>query len=117
MDGSNDVKEVQSSGLLVNGFGFGRADDDAVGDVADVEGVPDENRLRGECPSPELGVNDEEPCSEEELAAVFGTENVNDDCFNDRFSCCRRESKSRRFSFSLSACSFFASRAATLSSS
>ena len=52
-----------------------------------------------------------------DIGADFGTENVNCACFSARFSCWRRDRRSRRFVFSASAASFFASSAATLSSS
>lgn len=46
----------------------------------------------------------------------FGTENVKAACFNAMFSDCNRDRRSLRLPFSDSACWFFASRAATLSS-
>jgi hypothetical protein len=49
--------------------------------------------------------------------AVFGTENVNAACLSDIFSSCNRVNRSLRLTFSEVACSFLASRAATLSSS
>ena len=47
----------------------------------------------------------------------FGIEKVNWACLRAMFSLCNRDNRSRRFSFSDSACWFLASRAATLSSS
>lgn len=46
----------------------------------------------------------------------FGTENVNCASFNAKFSSWRRDRRSRKFVFSASVASFFASRAATWSS-
>jgi len=49
--------------------------------------------------------------------ASFCIENVNADCLSETFSLRRRPNISRKFSFSCSVASFFASSSATLSSS
>lgn len=51
------------------------------------------------------------------VAASLGTEKVKGVCLSATFSFWRRDNRSRRFSFSCSARSFFASSSATLSSS
>lgn len=53
----------------------------------------------------------------EDLGGTLGAVNVKEDCLSTTFSFRSRVSKSRRFSFSFSACSFLASSSATLSSS
>ena len=53
----------------------------------------------------------------DEAVLGFGTENVNAACLRAIFSDCNRDSRSRKLTFSDSACWFLASRAATLSSS
>lgn len=96
------VNELQSKGLVVG-----------MDDVEEGEGAVDcvEPEEKGE-----VELKDTRAGAFSTLPAVFGTANVNDDSLSITFSFCKRERRSRRFSFSDEAASFLASRAATLSS-
>lgn len=106
--GSKVVNDVQS---IFSGKAGGLDGDTVAGgkkDGAEFE-VGELNRFIDDWPDPEaIGWS---------LPIVFGTENVNAACLSDTFSSCSRTNKSRRLTFSELACSFLASKAATLSSS
>ena len=101
MAGSNVVRELQSRGLVILGEGRSESTGDVTSERAE-EGT-DEN----------LGSS----AMSGDLIECLGAVNVKLDCLRTTFSFRRRVSKSRRFSFSFCACSFLASRSATLSSS
>lgn len=114
MAGSNDVSELHSRGFWIFGDveGLEGAGDCETDRREDAENAGDDAENAGD-----WEVNEADACAFSVPApAVFGTAKVNDDCLSDRFSFCRRERRSRRFSFSDTACSFLASSAATLSS-
>lgn len=104
--GSKVVRELQSRGLVILGDVEADADADATGG-----GGTEKIGFCGALGDSTL------------LGVLLGTENVKADCLRAAFclratfSLCNRVNRSRRFSFSFSACSFLASRSATLSSS
>ena len=91
--GSNVERELQSRGLVVLG------------------------EETGEVTTEELDANLGSSAVSSDLIGILGAVNVKEDCLRATFSPRSRVSKSRRFSFSFSVCSFFASSSATLSSS
>lgn len=104
--GSKLVSEVQSSKFV--GLGATREDSGETIDGAAGDGAVYIEASGEKC----RGAGGGSDCD-------FGGDivNVKLDCLSMTFSDCRRDSRSRRFSFSCWAASFFASKSATLSSS
>ena len=71
----------------------------------------------GEITAGEFDANLVNSAVSSDLIGILGAVNVKADCLRAMFSPRTRVSRSRRFSFSFSACSFLASSSATLSSS
>ena len=110
IDGSNVVNAFQS--IVEGKLGLGEAlDDEAAGDTA-ADGPFEEELYMGIWAS----VVDDWLKGVPSIAA-FGIVNVKVDDRSRTFSDWRRERRSFKFSFSDCVCSFFASKAATLSSS